>query len=191
MRLKAEAAGIALAAAVSGPVEITADPGACRQVLINLVSNAVKFTPRGGRIELSLRRGADSLDIVVADTGIGIGAEDLPKLGTPFFQAGGGGYKRQHEGTGLGLSVVQGLVGLHGGAVMIESAPKAGTVVTVTLPAPSGSPRRRGAPQPCPDRHAVRGAPAPRRVVRLPLGLFDAEPGTGWAPAARVLRRTG
>src|SRR5205085_2425314 len=99
-----------------------------------LISNAVKFTPRGGRVDLSLRPGLDSLDIVVADTGVGIGADDLPKIGTPFFQAGGGGYKRQHEGTGLGLSVVQGLVGLHGGAMLIESAPQAGTAVTVTLP---------------------------------------------------------
>ncbi|WP_415623908.1 ATP-binding protein, partial [Methylobacterium mesophilicum] len=134
MRLKAETAGVTLAATVPGPIEITADPSACRQVLINLISNAVKFTPRGGRVDLSLRRGPDGLEIVVADTGVGVGEGDLPKLGTPFFQAGSGGYKRQHEGTGLGLSVVQGLVGLHGGAMLIESAPSAGTAVTVTLP---------------------------------------------------------
>jgi cell cycle sensor histidine kinase DivJ len=187
MRLKAEAAGITLATSVSGPVEITADPGACRQILINLVSNAVKFTPRGGRVDLSLRRGADSLDLVVADTGIGIGADDLPKLGTPFFQAGNGGYKRPHEGTGLGLSVVQGLVGIHGGAMLIESAPQAGTAVTVTLPLAS----RAAATGPAPIRTAVRGAPAPRRVVRLPLGLFDAEPSPASAPAGPVLRRAG
>jgi two-component system, cell cycle sensor histidine kinase DivJ len=189
MRLKAEAAGIELTAAPSGPIEITADPAACRQMLINLISNAVKFTPRGGRIDLSLRRGADSLDIVVADTGVGIGAEDLPKVGTPFFQAGTGGYKRPHEGTGLGLSVVQGLVGLHGGTMLIESAPQAGTVVTVTLPLLCGAPP--ALPRPAPIRTAVRGAPAPRRVVRLPLGLFDAEPSLAAAPAGPVLRRTG
>ncbi|TXN44235.1 HAMP domain-containing histidine kinase, partial [Methylobacterium sp. WL18] len=117
MRLKAETAGVTLAVSVPGPIEITADLCACRQVLINLISNAVKFTPRGGRVDLSLRRGPDGLEIVVADTGVGVGEGDLPKLGTPFFQAGSGGYKRQHEGTGLGLSVVQGLVGLHGGAM--------------------------------------------------------------------------
>jgi two-component system, cell cycle sensor histidine kinase DivJ len=190
MRLKAEAAGVVLSAVASGPVEITADPSACRQVLINLISNAVKFTPRGGRVDLSLRRGADSLDIVVADTGLGIGAEDLPKLGTPFFQAGGGGYKRPHEGTGLGLSVVQGLVGLHGGALLIESAPQGGTVVTVTLPLVCQPPAAT-VPGPAPIRTAVRGAPAPRRVVRLPLGLFDAEPGLAAPPAGPSLRRTG
>jgi cell cycle sensor histidine kinase DivJ len=186
MRLKAEAAGVTLAAAVSEPVDLTADPGACRQILINLISNAVKFTPRGGRIDLSLRRVFSGLEIIVADTGIGIGAEDLPKLGTPFFQAGGGGYKRPHEGTGLGLSVVQGLVGLHGGAMLIESAPQAGTVVTVTLPLVCSAPDAgRG---PAPIRTVVRGAPAAHRVVRLPLPLFDAEPG---AAAGSPLRRAG
>ncbi|MDH2308839.1 PAS domain-containing sensor histidine kinase [Methylobacterium brachiatum] len=186
MRLKAEAAGVTLVAAVSGPIEITADPSACRQVLINLISNAVKFTPRGGRVDLSLRPGPDGLDIVVADTGVGVGEGDLPKLGTPFFQAGSGGYKRQHEGTGLGLSVVQGLVGLHGGALQIESAPQAGTVVTVTLPLVCRDPA--AAAGPAPIRTAVRGASPPRRsVVRLPLGLFDAEP----AASEPTLRRAG
>ncbi|KST58684.1 histidine kinase [Methylobacterium sp. GXS13] len=186
MRLKAEAAGVTLLATVPGPIEITADPTACRQVLINLISNAVKFTPRGGRVDLSLRPSPDGLDIVVADTGVGVGEIDLPKLGTPFFQAGSGGYKRQHEGTGLGLSVVQGLVGLHGGAMLIESAPQAGTVVTVTLPLVCRDPA--AAAGPAPIRTAVRGAAPPRRsVVRLPLGLFDAEP----AAPEPTLRRAG
>jgi two-component system, cell cycle sensor histidine kinase DivJ len=188
MRLKADAAGVTLTSSAEGPIEILADPCACRQVLINLVSNAIKFTPEGGQVALSVRRGADCLDIVVADTGTGIDAGDLPKLGTPFFQAGGGGYKRAHEGTGLGLSVVQGLVGLHGGALLVESAPNAGTVVTVTLPLACGAPG--DLPRPAPIRTAVRGAPPPRRgVVRLPLGLFDADPAA--TPAGPVLRRTG
>ncbi|MDP4021764.1 PAS domain-containing sensor histidine kinase [Methylobacterium sp. NEAU 140] len=188
MTLKAQAAGIALSADVRGPVEITADPRACRQVLINLISNAVKFTPAGGRVEVSLRRGLDDLEITVADTGSGVAEADLPRLGTPFFQAGLGGYKRAHEGTGLGLSVVQGLVGLHGGAIRIESAPGAGTAVSVTLPLDG----RAGAaadpaPRPAPIRTAVRHAVPPRStVVRLPLGLFDPEP-TGTALAASEL----
>ncbi|WP_239510190.1 sensor histidine kinase, partial [Klebsiella pneumoniae] len=74
-----------------------ADPRACRQVLINLVSNAVKFTPAGGQVEVSLRRTRTGLDIVVADTGAGIGEADLARVGTPFFQAGGG-YARTQEG---------------------------------------------------------------------------------------------
>ena len=71
--------------------------------------------------------------LFVADTGMGIGARDLPRIGDPFFQALGG-YDRPHDGTGLGLSVVRGLVGLHGGSISIESAPGEGTQVSVRLP---------------------------------------------------------
>ena len=175
MTLKAEAAGVGLSTSAGAPMEIAADPRACRQVLINLISNAVKFTPRGGRVEVALRRGVAGLELTVADTGAGVVQADLEKLGTPFFQAGTGGYKRAHEGTGLGLSVVQGLVGLHGGTILIESAPDAGTAVTVTLPFAC---RRPDAPMdPAPIRTAVRGAPPPRpALVRLPLGLFEPEP---------------
>jgi cell cycle sensor histidine kinase DivJ len=71
--------------------------------------------------------------MVVADSGVGIREEDLPRLGEPFFQASTT-YDRAHEGTGLGLSVVRGLVALHRGTMNIESAPGRGTVVTLTLP---------------------------------------------------------
>jgi cell cycle sensor histidine kinase DivJ len=73
------------------------------------------------------------LVLAVCDTGIGIGAEDLARLGDPFFQASSS-HDRSYEGTGLGLSVVRGLVGLHGGAIAVESALKMGTTVTVRLP---------------------------------------------------------
>ncbi|WP_238183497.1 sensor histidine kinase [Methylobacterium trifolii] len=175
MKLRADAAGVSLVQSVQGAAEITADSRACRQVLINLISNAVKFTPAGGRVEVALRRTAHGLDLIVSDTGVGIREADLPRLGTPFFQAGSGGYKRSHEGTGLGLSVVQGLVGLHGGTIGIASAPDAGTVVTVSLPrecrpaeAPAG---------PAAVMTAIRRTPsAPTTLVRLPLGLFDPVP---------------
>jgi two-component system, cell cycle sensor histidine kinase DivJ len=134
MRLKAGQAGLSLACeAGRGLPEIVADRRACRQVLINLLSNAVKFTPRGGAVTVSVRREGDRVLIVVADTGMGIAADDLSKVGAPFFQAGPH-YSRAHEGTGLGLSVVRGLVGLHGGTLAIESAPGEGTSVTVSLP---------------------------------------------------------
>lgn len=180
MQLKADQGGITL---LRGPeaqgVEMTADPRACRQILINLLSNAVKFTAPGGRIEVAIRRNAAHLDIVVADTGIGIGTDDLPRIGAPFFQAGGG-YDRAHEGTGLGLSVVQGLVGLHGGSILIESAEREGTTVTVTLPidcrlGTSGAP-------PMPIRTSLRRplastAPSAQVVpVRRPMGLFEPAP---------------
>src|SRR3954471_15041486 len=134
MQLKATQAGLSLACeAGRGLPEIVADRRACRQVLINLLSNAVKFTPRGGAVTASVRREGDRVLIVVADTGMGIAADDLSKVGAPFFQAGPH-YSRAHEGTGLGLSVVRGLVGLHGGTLAIESAPREGTSVRVSLP---------------------------------------------------------
>ena len=76
---------------------------------------------------------ADSLVLTVADTGIGIAADQLDRLGQPFHQVDNS-YTRQCEGTGLGLSLVKGLVGLHGGSVEMESTPDVGTRVTVTIP---------------------------------------------------------
>ena len=134
MQLKAEQAGIALARDVVGDLpELVADGRACRQILINLLSNAVKFTPRGGLVTVAARRRTDRIERTVADSGIGIGEQDLPRLGDPFFQAGSA-YSRSHDGTGLGLSVVRGLVGLHKGELTIESALGQGTAVTVSLP---------------------------------------------------------
>jgi cell cycle sensor histidine kinase DivJ len=69
----------------------------------------------------------------IADTGVGIAAEDLKRIGDPFFQAGKT-YQRRHEGTGLGLSIVKSLVGLHGGEMTVQSKIDEGTVVTVALP---------------------------------------------------------
>jgi cell cycle sensor histidine kinase DivJ len=134
MQLRADQAGIRLDRHIARDLpEITADRRACRQIMINLVSNAVKFTPAGGRVTVTMQRDRDRLVLSVADTGIGIGEGDLPKLGDPFFQAGDG-YRRPHDGTGLGLSVVRGLVGLHNGTLAIESGAGVGTTVTVTLP---------------------------------------------------------
>ena len=134
MQLKAAQAGLTLARDIAREMpEIVADRRACRQIFINLLSNAVKFTPRGGCVTVSVRRESHRVLLIVADTGIGIAEEDLPKVGDPFFQAGSH-YDRAHEGTGLGLSVVRGLVGLHRGTLTIESAPGEGTAVTVSLP---------------------------------------------------------
>ncbi len=113
--------------------ELVADKRACKQILINLLSNAVKFTPAKGKVTVRLWPEGNSLALSVSDNGIGIAANDLARLGDPFFQASSS-HDRAYEGTGLGLSVVRGLVGLHGGAISIESALKAGTTVTVRLP---------------------------------------------------------
>jgi cell cycle sensor histidine kinase DivJ len=134
LQLKAERAGVRLLRDIPEDLpELVADARACKQILINLLSNAVRFTPKGGRIRMIVRREGARLAFTIADTGIGVSEGDLPRLGEPFFQAGSG-YGRAHEGTGLGLSVVRGLVGLHGGDLSIESALGEGTSVTVRLP---------------------------------------------------------
>lgn len=134
MALRAEAGAIDLERVVGPDLPpVLGDRRALKQVLLNLLSNAVKFTPVGGRVVLALVRDGEMIDLSVSDTGIGINAVDLPRLGDPFFQAKGA-YDRAYEGTGLGLSVVRGLVGLHAGHLTIESAPGIGTRVAVRLP---------------------------------------------------------
>jgi cell cycle sensor histidine kinase DivJ len=134
MALRAQAGEIVLEPVVGPDLPpVLGDRRALKQVMINLLSNAIKFTPAGGRVVLAVVRDGEMIDLSVSDTGIGISANDLPRLGDPFFQAKGS-YDRAYEGTGLGLSVVRGLVGLHGGRLTIESAPGVGTRVTVRLP---------------------------------------------------------
>ncbi|MBZ0218292.1 MAG: PAS domain-containing sensor histidine kinase [Fimbriimonadaceae bacterium] len=110
--------------------EICADERACKQIMLNLLSNAVKFSEPGGVVSVDAYMEGAAFVISVADTGIGISSEDLPRLGAPFVQADSS-YNRNYEGTGLGLSVVKGLVDLHGGSMKIESEPGVGTKVTI------------------------------------------------------------
>ncbi|EKF19793.1 sensor histidine kinase [Nitratireductor pacificus] len=114
------------------------DRRAVQQVLINLLSNAVKFTPENGEIVISAERTGDRIDFSVADNGVGIAADDLQRIGEPFMQVRSEA-TRHVEGTGLGLALVRGLVGLQGGGVMIDSAPGEGTRVTVSLPVGAGT----------------------------------------------------
>ena len=86
----------------------------CNQIMLNLVSNAIKFSDRGGRITVSARHEGNTFAVTVADTGVGIDSEDMARIGDPFFQARSS-YDRRHDGTGLGVSIVKGLVALHGG----------------------------------------------------------------------------
>jgi cell cycle sensor histidine kinase DivJ len=134
LALKAREQGLDLVVRLPDSVpEIVADKRAVKQILLNLISNAVKFTDRGGRVVVSARIDGGSFVISVEDTGVGISAEDLPRVGRPFFQARAA-YDRRHDGTGLGFSIVQGLVTLHGGEVNIASRLGEGTCVTVRLP---------------------------------------------------------
>jgi cell cycle sensor histidine kinase DivJ len=93
----------------------------------------VKFTPKGGSVDLAVRASGSDMLILVSDTGIGIAEKDLSQVGEPFFQAASS-YDRAHEGTGLGLSVVKGLVELHGGTFGIVSRVGEGTRVSIRLP---------------------------------------------------------
>ncbi len=134
MSLRAEQGGIQLFSDIASDLpEINADPRALRQVVINLLSNAIKFTERGGKVDIVARANNGGFELCVSDTGVGIPETDLARLGDPFFQ-GRSAYNRAYEGTGLGLSVVMGLVKLHGGKVEIESRLRTGTKVLVRLP---------------------------------------------------------
>ena len=114
--------------------DLLADRRAVRQILINLVSNACKFTEKGGRITISARRAGPNIELAVSDTGIGIAPEHIAHLGQPFYQVDTR-YARQNEGAGLGLSIVRGLVELHDGALVIESEVGRGSRFAVTLTA--------------------------------------------------------
>jgi two-component system cell cycle sensor histidine kinase PleC len=112
---------------------LVADRRALKKILIKLLANAVKFTPKDGKVLVSVTSGADSLEIAVRDTGIGIPAAALERLGRPFEQVNNNA-RVAREGAGLGLALVYGLVRLHGGRVRINSTERVGTVVNVALP---------------------------------------------------------
>jgi len=113
--------------------EIEADPRAVKQILLNLATNAIKFTPEGGVVTISVEPKSAGLIIRVTDTGIGISQEDIIRLAQPFEQIDSD-HSRQHEGTGLGLALSKSLVELHGGNFTIESVVGQGTSVIFTLP---------------------------------------------------------
>jgi len=114
---------------------VKVDARAIRQVLLNLISNAVKFTEQGGRVSVSIQPVAGGvLSILIADTGVGIAPEALERVFQPFERARGAGTTKT-EGTGLGLSIARGLISLHGGNIILESSIGKGTTATVTIPA--------------------------------------------------------
>ena len=134
VRLEAQTGQVSVTRDVPANLEaIVGDKRACKQIVLNLLSNAVKFTPEHGHVAIKVRPQGNTLIVSVSDTGIGITASDLACLGDPFFQARSS-FCRPYEGTGLGLSVVRGLLGLHGGTIAIESEVGKGTLVTVRLP---------------------------------------------------------
>lgn len=111
-----------------------ADEGRVKQVLVNVLGNAVKFTPTGGHVMVAAQAGADGLAITVSDTGIGIAPRDLAKVMAPFGQADSS-MARRFEGSGLGLPLSRKLMDLHGGQLRLESRLGTGTIVTLHFPA--------------------------------------------------------
>ena len=134
VKLQAERSGVALKLNVApGARTIFADKRAVKQVLINLLTNGVKFTPRGGDVRVVATRDAKGIEISVSDSGVGISARDLERLGKPFEQVEGE-HVRSKEGTGLGLALVKAFAAMHGGEAMLESTLGEGTTVRVRLP---------------------------------------------------------
>ena len=122
-----------------------ADPGQLRQVLLNVLINACEAMPHGGTLTVRTRAtGEGKVEVQLTDTGVGIAKEDLQRVVDPFFTT-------KEMGTGLGLSVVYGIVERHGGALRIESTVGTGTTVTVTLPPPRNLRRRVRAHRHCLD----------------------------------------
>jgi signal transduction histidine kinase len=125
---------------------VMGDPNRLRQLLLNLVTNAIKYTPRGGRVEISLtRRPHDEVALTVRDTGIGISASDLPHVFERFWRADRVRSRRiastdsswtlERGGFGLGLSIAQWIVQAHGGMLTVQSRLGRGSIFTVVLPA--------------------------------------------------------
>ena len=157
MRGQADRAGVQLRGVLpKAPLDIDADRRALKQIALNLVSNALKFTPRNGAVTVGLQAAGGQMELVVADTGMGMSAEDLARVGRPYEQAGDA--ERRAAGTGLGLSLVRSFAHLHGGEMFIESVVGEGTTVTVRMPVllPEAP-----APEPSPtEQNALSGPPA-------------------------------
>jgi two-component system cell cycle sensor histidine kinase PleC len=113
---------------------VSADDRALQQILVNLLQNAVKFTPEGGAISVRTRSAGGAVNIYVEDTGIGIPAQALSKLGRPFEQVETE-YSKTYKGSGLGLAIAKSLAELHGGSLRIRSQLNVGTIVLIHLPA--------------------------------------------------------
>ena len=135
VRGRAGKAGVALAVELPPtPPGLRADARALKQILLNLLTNAVKFTPAGGKVTLSVSdAGRKGFTIAIADTGIGMSAADIQVALSPFGQVDSE-LARKHEGTGLGLPITHALVRLHGGDIAIASTPGQGTTITVSFP---------------------------------------------------------
>ncbi|MEQ9362281.1 MAG: ATP-binding protein, partial [Rhodospirillales bacterium] len=134
MEEEAKQANIALESRLAATPPFIGDERRLRQIIINLMSNAIKFTPDGGAVRVDLEKTAEGgLLVRVTDTGIGIAEKDREKVLSPFGQAEGP-FARRFKGVGLGLPLVKNLTKLHDGELVLDSAPGKGTSVTVRFP---------------------------------------------------------
>jgi PAS domain S-box-containing protein len=133
--LRAQQGGVEIVTDIAGDLPgLRADERKVRQVLLNLATNAIKFTPPGGRVFLRARLAGGGLQLVIEDTGIGMSSADIPKALSPFGQIDSP-HNRRHAGTGLGLPLTKRLVEAHGASFEIRSEVAVGTVVTIEFPA--------------------------------------------------------
>jgi PAS domain S-box-containing protein len=172
VRPMAAARGVQLEASLAEEIGIVrADPERIQQVIWNLLANAIKFTPQGGRIDLAAVRIGDAVEVRVSDTGIGIKAEFLPYVFERFRQAEAV-TMRTHTGLGLGLAIAKQLVELHGGSITATSEGEGrGAVFTVRLPMP---PSRK----PLDDSELVAADPEQARFDGLHVLLVEDDPPT-------------
>jgi two-component system cell cycle sensor histidine kinase PleC len=134
MHARAEEKNITLGVEGERLPEVEADPRALKQVLLNLMSNAVKFTPDGGTVMVRTFDASDGVVLQVSDTGIGISEADLPRVGRPFEQIENQ-HAKKHQGSGLGLALSKSLIEMQGGTLRIDSVLGKGTTVSFSLPA--------------------------------------------------------
>ncbi len=131
MQLVAEAKAIALTCAEGGPLTVSGDRDRLKQVMVNLLDNAIKYTPAGGRVWVEMAAAGDKARVTVSDTGIGIAPEDQPLVFERFFRVAA---SRGESGAGLGLAIVKSICLAHGGAVTLESVPGQGSRFRLELP---------------------------------------------------------
>ncbi len=131
-----EGVGVTEAHAVPDrPVRLAVDRGRIREMLLNMVTNAIKYTPQGGRVALSLEEDDEAVTLSVRDTGIGIAAGDLPYIFERFWRADPARSRTgERPGVGLGLAITKWIAEAHGGSITVQSRPGRGSIFTVRLP---------------------------------------------------------
>jgi two-component system OmpR family sensor kinase len=131
------------------PVEIAVDRSRIRQLLLNLVTNAIKYTPSGGKVSIGLVDQGETVALIVGDNGIGIPVAELPHIFDRFYRVDTARSRTgEHPGAGLGLAITKWIAEAHGGAIAVQSRPGRGTVFTVTLPRSGASRSPSDSPSP-------------------------------------------